>query len=141
MKKTNQNKNEKIRSILWMFGCILLGVTLFGIVYFEDQKILKNGIETVGIVDKVYWEYDVNDDKGNEKEYYVIYHFLEIESQKWIRVRGNCSESDFRELMPKCKYRVRYLKGKADRKSRIYANEPIDDSTYKAFLKQAKTIE
>ena len=138
MKKTKQNKNKKIRTILGIVGSILLGLTLFGIVYFEDKKILKNGIETVGIVDKVYWEYDINDEKGNKKEYRVVYHFLEIESQTWIKVKGDCSESDSKKLMPKCKYRVRYLKGKADRKSRIYANEPIDDSPSKASSPKKK---
>lgn len=138
MEKAKQNNKRNWSTLYWIIGMIIVIATFLLIEHLQDKRLREEGIETVGIVDKYYWEYDHGEGKAR-KQYTVKFHFFEIETQKWIH-RSLTSVTDDR-YVPQGKYRVRYLKGKAFRSSQIYSYEPIDDSTYKAFLKQAKTIE
>ena len=142
--RTHKEKKTTTKGtrILYITSGVLLALIIALPIYlFQKEKrlrkeLLENGIETVGVITKVYLHQEVRDDDRNGRrttsEWRADYSFVEMETQELIYKENGLSGENAKTTKPGSKYRVRYLAGKAKRTARIYLDEPIDESPHKA---------
>lgn len=138
IEKKTTNKETRILFISsGVFLALMIALPIF-LIQKEKRlrkELLENGIETVGVITKVYLHQEVREDDRNGRrtivEWRADYSFVEMETQEIIYKENGLSEENAKNTKPGFKYRVRYLAGKAERTARIYFDEPIDSSIHK----------
>lgn len=94
------------------------------------EKLYEEGIETVGIIERVY-HYE-NHKAENDTDYWkASFYFLEMETGEYLHTVKVVSMPP-KSAKPGSKYRVRYLAGKAIKTATIYFHEPITESAPKS---------
>ncbi len=138
LKQKRKDKKAFYIGFAIIFGFIL-ALVLF--VYFAIQheknlraELLKNGIETVGVIDRVYFKEGTYDEERGRwitnSEWIACYSFIEMETQNMIHKEIGIKDSLLSIVKPKSQYRIRYLKEKPKRTARIYFDEPITKNSF-----------
>ena len=120
----------KKKQISWIIYFIALVLWLcLGIYNYERKKnLLENGIETIGVVEKVTMR------RGRLAEATIWFRFVDVDNLQVLRTSSNSSPLQGKEAVIGGEYRVRYLAGKTEKTATIYIDEPVYDTIYDKLL-------
>lgn len=118
-------KNKKL-----IIGSVIIMLWIIAVIYNSEHKktLLKNGIETIGVVEEVL----VN--KGHKPDGLIRFRFVDLECMCVLRSSSSCSNSQSYEAIIGGMYRVRYIVGKSEKTATIYIEEPVYDTIYDSLL-------
>ena len=118
-------KKQKMRII----GIIIFVLWVFAVIQsHERRKLIDNGVETIGVVEKAL----IN--KGHQPDAKIWFRFVDVDNLQVLRACSHCSSFQGNEAIIGGFYRVRYIAGKPEKTARIYIDEPVYDTIYDNVL-------
>jgi len=113
-----------------IIGSVIILLWIIAVIYNSEYKktLLKNGIETIGVVEEVL----VN--KGHKPDGIIRFRFVDLECMCVLKTSSSCSNSQSYEAVIGGLYKVRYIKRKPQKTATIYIEEPVYDTIYDSLL-------